>query len=107
MHQNSKQFKSLNTYSVTVSIPANKFDFFADESEQDASDGEHADDSDEEDRRSDGRDDETDGDEPGQGAQSEDELSTVGPLQDLLQRAHVDIGSGVITARITGTNTDS
>jgi hypothetical protein len=35
---------------------------------------------------------------------SEDELSTAGPLQDLLQQAHVDIGNGVLTARITGTN---
>ncbi len=35
---------------------------------------------------------------------SEDEPSTAGPLQDLLQQAHVDIGNGVLTARITGTS---
>ncbi len=84
----------------TVTIAQFKSNFIADESERDE---EHADDTDEGDRQSDRRDDETDGDESAQDAPSEDELSTVGPLQDLLQRAHVDIGNGVITARITGT----
>jgi hypothetical protein len=45
-----------------------------------------------------------DGDGSGLDTPSEDELSTAGPLQDLLQQAHVDIGNGVLTARITGTN---
>jgi hypothetical protein len=36
---------------------------------------------------------------------AEDELSTAGPLQDLLERARVDIGNGVLTARLTGTMT--
>jgi hypothetical protein len=78
--------------------------FIADESDQDGSDKERADDSDDDDRRSDRHEDETDGDEQSPEAPSEDELSTAGPLQDLLQRARVDIGNGVITARITGTD---
>ena len=100
-------FKALDKHTVTIIILANKTKFIADESGEDGSDGEHADDSDEEDRQSDRPDDETGGDKPAQDAPSEDELSTAGPLQDLLQRAHVDIGNGVITARITGTNPDS
>jgi cobalamin biosynthesis protein CobT len=44
----------------------------------------------------------TDGAESGSSTASEDELSTAGPLQDLLERAQNDIGNGVRTARSEG-----
>jgi hypothetical protein len=72
---------------------------YADESDE--ADSEDADeDGDEEEEEDNPR---PDGAGSGLDTPSEDELSTAGPLQDLLQQAHVDIENGVLTAWITGT----